>query len=86
MTLSEILFHHTWYNIEEEECMLSIITLGTQIDMFLPERFYYDEYQLIDRCKRMIERNLKDAGMIVDTQFTYDGTSRKISVHVGAVT
>ena len=84
MALLEILFHHTWYNIEEEECMLSIITPGTEIDMFLSERFYYDGYQLIDRCKRMIERNLKDAGMIADTKFTYDATSRKISVHVGA--
>ena len=32
----------------------------------------------------MIERNLKDAGTIVDTKFAYDATSRKISVHVGA--
>ena len=32
----------------------------------------------------MIERNLKDAGTIVDTKFAYDSTSRKISVHVGA--
>ena len=36
------------------------------------------------RCNRMIERNLKDAGTIVDTKFAYDATSRKISVHVGA--
>ena len=32
----------------------------------------------------MIERNLKDAGTIVDTKFAYDATSRKVSVHVGA--
>ena len=32
----------------------------------------------------MIERNLKDAGTIVDTKFAYDSTSRKISVPVGA--
>ena len=64
--------------------MLSIITPGSEIDMFLPEGFYSDEYQLMDRCNGMIERNLKDAGTIVDTKFTYDATSRKISVHVGA--
>ena len=52
--------------------------------MFLPESFYSVGYQLIDRCNRMIERNLKDAGTIVDTKFVYDATSRKISVHVGA--
>ena len=63
--------------------MLGIITPGTEINMFLPEGFYSDGYQLIDRCNRMIERNLKDAGTIVDTKFTYDATSRKISVHVG---
>ena len=28
--------------------------------------------------------NLKDVGSIVDTKFTYDATSTKISVHVGA--
>ena len=32
----------------------------------------------------MIERNLKDAGTIVDTKFPYDATSRKIRIHVGA--
>ena len=32
----------------------------------------------------MTERNLKDAGTIIDTKFAYDATSRKISVHVGA--
>ena len=63
--------------------MRSIITPGTEIDMFLPEGFYSDGYQLVDRCNRMIERNLKDAGTIVDTKFAYDATSRKISVHVG---
>ena len=47
--------------------MLSIITPGNEIDMFLPEGFYSDGYQLVDRCNRMIERNLKDAGTIVDT-------------------
>ena len=64
--------------------MLSIITPSNEIDMFLPEGFYSDVYQLVDRCNRMIERNLKEAGTIVDTKFTYDATSRKISVHVGA--
>ena len=64
--------------------MLSIITPGSEIDMFLSEGFYFDGYQLMDRCNRMIERNLKDAGSIVDNKFTYDATSRKISVHVGA--
>ena len=49
--------------------MLSIITQGTEIDIFLPEGFYFDGYQLIDRCNRMIERNLKDAGTIVDAKF-----------------
>ena len=82
--LSEILFQRTWYNIQEDECMLSIITPGNEIDMFLPEGFYCDGYQLVDRCNRMIERCLKDAGAIVDTKFAYDATSRKISVHVGA--
>ena len=52
--------------------------------MFLPEGFYSDGYQLVDRCNRMIERNLKDAGTIADTKFAYDATSRKISVYVGA--
>ena len=84
VALSEILFQRTWYNIQEDECMLSIIMPGTETDMFLPEGFYSDGYQLIDRCNRMIERILKDAGTIVDTKFSYDATSRKISVHVGA--
>ena len=84
VTLSEILFQRTWYNIQEDECMLSIITPGSEIDMFLPEGFYSDGYQLIDRCNRMIERNLEDAGTIVDTKFAYHATSRKISVHIGA--
>ena len=84
VALSEILFQRTWYNIQEDECMLSIITPGNEIDMFLPEGFYSDGYQLVDRCNRMIERNLKDIGTIVDTKFAYDATSRKISVHVGA--
>ena len=48
------------------------------------EGFYSDGYQLVDWCDRMIERNLKVAGTIVDTNFAYDATSRKISVHVGA--
>ena len=64
--------------------MLSIITLGNEIDMFLSEGFYSDVYELVDRCNRMIERNLKDAGTIVDTKFAYDATSRKLSVHVVA--
>ena len=64
--------------------MLSIITPGNEIDMFLSEGFYFDGYQLVDRCNRMMERNLNDAGTIVDTKFPYDATSRKISVHVGA--
>ena len=61
VALSEILFQRTWYNIQEDKCMLSIITPGSEIDMFLPEGFYSDVYQLMDRCKRMIEHNLKDA-------------------------
>ena len=64
--------------------MLSIIITGNEIDMFPPECFYSDVYQLVDRCNRMIERNLKDAGTIVDTQFAYDATSRRISLHVEA--
>ena len=84
VALSEILFQRTWYNIQEDECILSIITPGNEIYMFLPEDFYSDGYQLVDRCNRMIERNLKDAGMIIDIKFAYDATSRKISVHVGA--
>ena len=52
--------------------------------MFLPEGYYSDVYQFVDRCNRMIERNLKDAGTIVDTKFAQDATSRKVSVHVGA--
>ena len=63
---------------------ISIITPGNNIDMLLPEGFYSDVYQLVDRCNRMIERNLKDAETIVDTKFAYDPTSRNISVHVGA--
>ena len=82
VALSEILFQRTWYNIQEDECMLSIITPGIEIDMFLPEGFYSDGYQLIHRSNRMIERNLNDVGTIVDTKFAYDATSRKISVHV----
>ena len=72
VALSEILFQRTWYNTQEDECMVSIITPGSEIDMFLPDGFYSDRYQLIDRCNRMIERNLKDAGTIVDTKFTYE--------------
>ena len=67
--LSEILFQRTWYNIQEDECMLSIITPVNEIDLFLPEGFYSDGYQLVDRCNRMIESNLKDPGTIVDTKF-----------------
>ena len=52
--------------------------------MFLPEGFYSDGYQLVDRCNRIIERSLKYAGTIVDTKIECDATSRKISVHVGA--
>ena len=55
--------------------MLSIITPGNEIDMFLPEDFYSDGYQLVDLCNRMIERNLKDIGTIVGTKFPYDATS-----------
>ena len=69
VALSEILFQRTWYNTPEDECMLSIIMPGNEMDMFLPEGFYSDGYQLIDRCNRMIERNLKDAGTIFDTKF-----------------
>ena len=67
VALSEILFQRTWYNIQEDECMLSIIMPDNEIDMFLPEGFFSDGYQ--DRCNRMIERDLKDAGAIVDTKF-----------------
>ena len=81
--LQLIIFQRTWYNIQEDECMLSIIIPGNEIDLFLPEDFYFDGYQLVDRCNRMIERNLRDAGTILDTKFAYDATSRKISVHVG---
>ena len=84
VALSEILFKRTWYNIREDEYMLIIITSGNEIDIFLLESFYFDVYQLVDRCNRMIERNIKDAGTIVDTTFAYDATLRKISVHVGA--
>ena len=54
VALLEILFQRTWYHIHEDECMLSIITPGTEIDMFLQEDFYFDGYQLIVRCNRMI--------------------------------
>ena len=64
--------------------MLITITPGNELDMFLQEDFYSDVYQLSDLCNRMIERNLKDAGKIVDTKFAYEATSRKISLHVGA--
>ena len=52
--LSEILFQRTCYNIHEDEFMLRIITPGNEIDMFLPEGFYSDGYQLVDRCNGMI--------------------------------
>ena len=68
VALSEILFQHTWYNIQEDECMLSIITPGTEIDKFLSEGFYSDGYQLVDLFIRMIEHNLKDDGTIVDAK------------------
>ena len=84
VALSEILFQRTWYNIQEDEFMLNIITPGNEIDLFLPEGFCSDGYQLVDRYNRMIERNLKDAGTIVDTKFAYDATSGKISVDVEA--
>ena len=54
---------------------MSIITPGNEIDMFLPEGFDSDGYQLVNRYNRMIERNLKDAGTIVDTKFAYDATA-----------
>ena len=57
---------------------------GNAIDMFRREGFYSLGYQLVDRCNRMIERNLKDVGTIADIKFSYDSTSIKISVHVGA--
>ena len=63
--------------------MLSIITPGNEIYVSF-RRLYFDGYQLVDRCNRMIERNLKDARKIVDTKFAYDATSRKISLYVGA--
>ena len=58
VALSEILFQRTWYNTQEDEFMLSIITPGNEIEMFLPEGFYSDVYQLFDRCNRMIEPEL----------------------------
>ena len=64
--------------------MMSNLTPSNEIDMFLPEGFYSDGFQLVDRCNQMIERNLKDAETNVDTKFAYDAISRKISVHVGA--
>ena len=67
VALSEILFQRTWYNIQEDEWMRNIITPGNEIEMFLPEGYYFDVYQLVDRCNRMIERSLNDAGAIVDT-------------------
>ena len=82
VALSKILFQRTSYNIQEDECMLSIITPGNEIDLFLPEGFYSDGYQLVDPCNRMIERNLQNAGTIANTKFAYDATSRKLSVHV----
>ena len=82
--LSEILFQRIWYNIQENECMLIIITPGIEIDMFLQGGFHSDGYQLVDQCNKMIERNLKGAGTIVDNKNAYDTTSRKISVHVRA--
>ena len=30
VALSEILFQRTWYNIQEDKCMLSIITPGNE--------------------------------------------------------
>ena len=35
VALSEILFQRTCYNIQEDECMLRIITPATEIDMLL---------------------------------------------------
>ena len=43
VALSKILFQRTWYNIQEDECMLSIIMPDTEIDMFLAEGFYSDD-------------------------------------------
>ena len=81
VALSKILFHRTWYNIQEDESMRSIITLGRKMDMFLPDCYYSDGYQLVDRCNRkMIDRNVKDAGTIAYTKFAYRATSRKINV------
>ena len=45
---------------------------------------YVSSRKLLFRWISTIERNLKDAGTIVDTKFVYDVTARKISVHVGA--
>ena len=60
VALSEILFQRTLYNIQEDECMLNIITPGNEIDLFLPEGFYSDGYQLVDRCNGMIERKMPE--------------------------
>ena len=49
VALSEILFQRTWYNIQEDECMLSIITPGNEIDMFFQKAFIpMDTNWLID--------------------------------------
>ena len=85
VALSEILFQRTWYNIQEDECMPSIITPGNEIDVSSRE-LLFRFISMVDRCNRMIDRNLKDAGTIVDTKFAYDATSRKIIVHVGLIT
>ena len=55
-----------------------------EIDLFHPEGFYSDGYQLTDRCNRLAERNRNDPWTIVDTKFVYDAASRKISVHAVA--
>ena len=44
VALSEIFFQRTRYSIQEDECMLSIITPGNEIDMFIPDGFNSDIY------------------------------------------
>ena len=41
VALSEIFLQRTWYNIQEDECMLRIITPGNGINLFLPENLLF---------------------------------------------
>ena len=49
VALSEILFQRTCYNIQKDECKLSIIKPRNKLDIFLPEGFIsMDTNWLID--------------------------------------